>query len=327
MKVIRGLPTPPLSPYPVLSIGNFDGLHVGHHALLTAVVETAAKAGGTPTVLTFQPHPVQILKPDLDFQFLATPEQKLRWFQNVGIQEVVVLDFTHEFAGLTPEQFMERILQKGLGIHSLFVGQHFVFGKGRQGTIADLMKYGKHAQFQVHTVSPFRVDGEVVSSTRIRQMIQRGRVREASHYLGRCYSLAGTVIEGRQRGQGLGYRTANFPPPANRVIPADGVYVTLTWVDEKPYESISYIGVRPTFGEKERMIEVHFLDQALPLYGKTIDVGFLEHIRGDQTFDTIEDLKVRMDIDVGLARQTFNALPKFIKDHHMGSPIKSEISP
>ena len=302
MKVSRGLPNLPLPPHPVLTIGNYDGQHLGHSYLLSTVVAHAKKCGGTPMVLTFAPHPVQVLNPGFDFLFLTSPEEKLRWFESMGVEHLVILKFTKGFAALNPEEFVDRVLCQGLGIHDLFVGEHFVFGKGRVGNASTLIQMGKRANFDVHLVKPLGNGDQVVSSTRIRKLIQRGHMEEARICLGRQYSLQGTVIEGEHRGQALKCRTANLRLPAGRVIPPDGIYVTImVWKDRK-YDSVSYIGTRPTFGKGERLLEIHLLDEDCLLYGENIEVRFLKYIRGDEVFSSSEDLASRIKLDIEVAR-------------------------
>jgi len=310
MKVSRGLPNPPLPLYPVLTIGNFDGQHLGHRYLLSTVVNRARERGGTPMVLTFDPHPVQVLNPNVDFQFLTTPEEKLAWFESVGVEHLVILEFTKSFAGLSPEEFVESILRDGLGVRELFVGEHFVFGKGRAGNTATLARLGKQANFQVHLLKPLGSEDRVVSSTRIRKLIQSGKMEEAQECLGRPYSLQGKVIEGDQRGQALGCRTANLRLPVGRVIPPDGIYATTMRWKDRLFNSVSYIGTRPTFGQGERLLEVHLLDEDGALYGEDIQVYFLKFLRGDEIFESSEALAARMALDIDLAREVFRNCSK-----------------
>lgn len=309
MKVICGLPNTSLAHHPVATIGNFDGQHLGHLALLNLVVESAQLVGGTPIVVTFDPHPIQVLRPGIDLQFLTTLDQKLVWFEEVGVEHVVILEFTSAFAEFSPEQFVLKVLRDGIGVRDLYIGEHFVFGKGRSGGISDLVRLGPKANFQVHPVSPLSLNGGVVSSTRIRRLLREGMVKEASQYLGRFYSLGGTVSKGDHRGKDLGYPTANLRLPIGRVIPADGVYVTTTLLNQKHLDSISYIGTRPTFGSGERLLEVHLLDAEFSLYGEEIQVIFHEQLRGDQTFATPEELVARMHLDIDLARKALRANP------------------
>jgi len=303
MKVSRGLPNLPLPPHPVLTIGNYDGQHLGHRYLLSTAVGYAKKCGGTPMVLTFDPHPVKVLNPGFDFLFLTSPEEKLKWFELIGVEHLVILEFTRFFAALSPEEFVDRVLCKGLGVRDLFVGEHFVFGKGRAGNASTLTQMGKRENFEVHLIKPIGDGDQVVSSTRIRKLIQHGHMEEARICLGRLYSLQGRVIEGEHRGQALGCRTANLRLPVGRVIPPDGIYVTtVVWRDRK-YDSVSYIGTRPTFAQGERLLEVHLLDENCVLYGENIEVKFLKYIRDDEAFSSSDDLAVRIALDIEVARE------------------------
>ncbi|WP_447972495.1 bifunctional riboflavin kinase/FAD synthetase [Nitrospira sp. Kam-Ns4a] len=307
MKITRGLAAYQRAPFPVLTIGNFDGLHRGHQALLKTVVETAARVGGTPMVLTFEPHPVVVLAPTVELQLLSTREEKLARLQQSGIEEVVVLEFNRAFAALSPEEFVLGVLRDGIGVRELFVGEQFAFGKGRAGRIGDLVRLGAEAGFRVHPVAPVRVDGAPVSSTRIRLLLQQGDVRAAARCLGRPYALEGAVIAGEQRGKALGWPTANLALPAGRVVPADGVYATKAVWKARAFDSVSYIGSRPTFGAGQRLLEVYLLDQQVDLYGETIRVEFVERLRGDLAFASPEELAARIGVDVAQARESLKA--------------------
>ena len=305
MKISRGLIPSIPRPYAVVTIGNFDGHHHGHRALLGQVVETARRYKGTALVLTFDPHPVKILAPQVNLQFLTTPEEKLAHFEAAGIDEVVFLEFTPAFAGLSPVQFVKQTLSEGIGTRELFVGEHFVFGKGRAGRIADLLKFGAQFGFRVHPMPPVSIDGEVVSSTRIRQLIQAGDLRKAVRFLGRPYGIEGTVIPGAHRGAELGWPTANLRLPTGRVIPPDGVYAAQTVWNHRVLNSVVYIGTRPTFGVGERLLEVSVLDERLDLYGESIRVQFISFIREDKIFASADDLTRQIALDVEAARIQF----------------------
>jgi riboflavin kinase/FMN adenylyltransferase len=291
-------------PHPVATIGNFDGHHVGHRALLQTVVETARKAEGTALVLTFYPHPVKVLAPQVDLRFLTSPEEKLARFEAAGIDEVVFLEFTPELAAMTADQFATTVLHDRLHVAEIFVGEHFAFGKGRAGRIADLRRLGATYGFVVHPFPPVTVNGEVVSSTRIRNLIHAGQMKEAALLLGRAYGISGTVITGRQQGQSLGWPTANLQIPPQRVIPSDGVYAARAVCEGKTYDAIAYIGSRPTFGMGERLIEVNLLDQQQNLYGKEMLVEFVDRLRGDHRFATAEELSAQIARDVDRARES-----------------------
>jgi riboflavin kinase/FMN adenylyltransferase len=302
MKISRGLTPSTPRPYSVVTIGNFDGHHHGHRALLSRVVETARREAGTALVLTFDPHPVKILAPQINLQFLTTPEEKLARFEAAGIDEVVFLEFTPAFAGLSPAQFAKQVLCDGIGTRELFVGEHFAFGKGRAGRIANLLEFGAQLGFRVHPMPPVTIDGEVVSSTRIRQMIQAGEVQKAMRFLGRPYGIEGRVIPGAQRGKELGWPTANLHLPEGRVIPPDGVYAARVGWKGIGLDAVVYIGTRPTFGSGERLLEVSILDERLDLYGESLRVDLLTFIREDQVFPSAEALTHQIELDVAAAR-------------------------
>ena len=302
MNITQGLPARPLSGFPVLTIGNFDGQHLGHQALVQAVVSCARDRKGVPMVLTFNPHPVEVLRPGPSHVYLSDWQAKQSFFQRLGIAEIIILSFTPELAALLPSQFVEQVLWHGLGIRKLFVGENFVFGKGRSGTIQDLRILGEQANFTVDPISPVLVGQEIVSSTRIRKCLAAGKVQEAAQCLGRPYRLGGQVIPGDRRGTQIGWPTANIRLPAHRVFPADGIYATIAFIEGKPHPSVSYIGTRPTFLEGERLLEVHIFDRDVQLYGQDLAVDFVGGIRGDQAFPNVEDLLEQMKRDGVRAR-------------------------
>ena len=313
LKVTRGLSDECPRPYPVATIGNFDGHHLGHRVLLRTVVETARKAQGTALVLTFEPHPVKILAPHVDLRFLTSREEKLAHFEAAGIDEVVFLNFTPTFAAMSPDQFVEDILHRSLTLSELFVGNHFAFGQGRAGRIDDLVRLGRQYGVRVHPVTPVMIEGDVVSSSRIRQLIQTGNMERATRLLGRVYGIRGAVVQGMQQGQALGWPTANLRVPDDRVVPPDGVYAARTVHATQTYDAIAYIGTRPTFGAGERLIEVHLLDQISDLYGQEISVQFVARVRGDHTFASADDLSKQIARDVEQARISLRQIPQGVQ--------------
>ena len=300
--VTRGLGDVRLRPHPVVTIGNFDGHHRGHHSLLQTVVTRAREVGGTAMVITFDPHPVRVLAPHVELRFLTNPDEKLERFMAAGVDEVVFLEFTPELAAMTPDEFADVVLHRRLGVAELFVGEHFAFGKGRTGRIADLERLGAALGFAVHPLHPVVLSGGVVSSTRIRTLIQSGNMEEAAVLLGRAYGLTGTVVSGMQQGQALGWPTANLRIPPERVTPPDGVYAARASYDGRQYDAVAYIGSRPTFGAGERLIEVNLLDHRDHLYGKSIGVEFIERLRGDHTFPSAQELAAQIARDVDRAK-------------------------
>ena len=313
LKVTRGLSDNRPRAYPVATIGNFDGHHLGHRALLQTVVDTARKAQGTSLVLTFDPHPVKILAPHVDLRFLTSPEEKLAHLEAVGIDEVVFLEFTPAFAAMSPSQFAEEILSRSLALSELFVGNHFAFGKGRAGRIDDLTRLGGQLGFRVHAVAPVMIEGNVVSSSRVRQLIQAGNVERAATLLGRVYGIRGPVIRGMQQGRAMGWPTANLIVPSDRVIPPDGVYAARTVHGTHTYDAIAYIGTRPTFGANERLLEVNLLDHTSDLYGQEITVQFVSRVRGDHAFASAGELSKQIERDVEQARISLRRIPQGVQ--------------
>jgi len=308
MKVVERLQDCAGLPFPVVTIGNFDGVHLGHRAVLKLVRERVAVHRGAVVVLTFDPHPLRVLAPEIELRFLSDPEEKLALLEEAGVDVVVRLAFTREFAAQTPEGFMDRVLREGLGTRELYVGQNFRFGKGRQGTIQTLIEAGPRLGFVVQAISPVLVDGAPVSSTRIRDLVQEGCMGEAAVLLGRSYVLKGKVVRGTHRGGGLGFPTANLLPPEGRVLPSDGVYATHLRVGREVLAAVTYIGTSPTFGSGARLIETHLLDGAQDLYDHDVAVAFYERLRGDQVFDSADLLARQIADDVRRTRAILRGL-------------------
>jgi riboflavin kinase/FMN adenylyltransferase len=299
MRVIRDFTGYQPSPYPVATIGNFDGQHRGHQTLLRTVVQRARAAGGQAVVITFDPHPVRILAPHVPLKFLTSPEEKLAAFASTGIDEVIFLEFSPALAELLPDSFVRDILVDRIALRELFVGEHFAFGKGRAGTIADLQRFGARYGFSVHPMTPVLREGGIISSTKVRSAILAGQMELATEYLGRLYALGGLVVQGDQRGRTLGWPTANLALPADRVVPPDGVYAALTVHGDQVLDSVAYIGTRPTFETKgERILEVYLLNEQRTLYGERITVQFVSFLRGDMTFPNPDELSRQIQYDV-----------------------------
>lgn len=290
------------SVYPVIAIGNFDGVHRGHQAILKQTVARAKANAGTGMVLTFEPHPLKVLAPMVDLKFLMTFEDRLRWIEAAGIRQVRAVSFSREFANLTPREFAEKVLRDALGAKEVLVGTHFAFGKDRKGSVTDLRTFGDEMGFRVHAVEPVSVGGRPVSSSRIRECLIAGRVADARELLGRDYTLDGRVVPGARRGRALGYPTANFIPPADRVIPGNGIYVVRAEIEGRIWSGASYIGTQPTLGSQERMVETHLFEPQADLYGLPIRVSFVEWIRPEETFKDKADLVQQMEEDIRKAK-------------------------
>ncbi|HTN43749.1 MAG TPA: bifunctional riboflavin kinase/FAD synthetase [Nitrospiria bacterium] len=312
MEIIRDYTQQDQKPvYPVVAIGNFDGVHRGHQAILRQTVDRAKTAGGTGIVLTFEPHPLKVLAPAMDLKFLMTFEERLHWMETMGIRQVRLVSFTHSFASLTPPEFARTILRDDLGAKEVFVGAQFAFGKERRGTITDLSALGHDLGFQVHPVEAVSVAGSPVSSSRIRECLLAGRVAAARELLGRSYRLEGRVIPGTRRGRALGYPTANFRPSNELVIPSNGIYAVQVELKGRTLPGVSYIGTQPTLGPLERMVETHLFEPQPDLYDQQLRVAFVEWIRPEQTFKDERELLRHMEEDIRKAKAILATTPVY----------------
>jgi riboflavin kinase/FMN adenylyltransferase len=297
-------------PYPVVALGNFDGLHRGHQALIRSVVERARTRNGTSVLLTFEPHPLKILAPHLDLKLLSTFDEKIGLLEEMGVDRVVCVPFTPAFASQSPEEFAHDLLHLHLQVKEVFVGDDFAFGKNRTGTVKDLKRLGSRLGFEVHSIGAVTVEGEVVSSSRIRELLTAGRAKEAARLLGRVYSLEGKVIPGSRRGMALGFPTANLKPPDDRVVPADGVYAAWGVLQDQIKPGVAYIGTQPTLGPSERTVELHLFESHPDLYHKTIRVGFWDFIRDEKVFPNQNQLIRQIVQDVDAAKGLLRPKPR-----------------
>jgi len=287
-------------PLPIMTIGNFDGVHLGHQAIFRTLCQRAHDVGGTSLVLTFDPHPLKVLAPERCPLLITSTAKKLSIIRECRPDVVVCLPFRQELADLTPEMFVEDVLVGTIGVREIYVGYNFAFGKGRQGSIALLQELGQRYGFGVHVIEPIAVEGHVVSSSMIRQWIQQGSVDEAALLLGRLYSIAGIVVEGYQQGRELGFPTANVHSP-DELIPGRGVYaVIVDWRDQR-YEGVANIGFNPTFGRTHLSLEIHLFNFSQQLYGETIEVSFVKKIRDERAFPSVTDLVKQIGQDVETA--------------------------
>jgi riboflavin kinase/FMN adenylyltransferase len=301
MHVITDLRAFPKSlPAPIMTIGNFDGVHLGHQAIFHTLRQRAGEVGGTALVLTFDPHPLKILAPQHCPPLITPTAKKLSLMQACKLDMVLCLPFTQDLANLTPEAFVEDVLVGIIGIREIHVGYDFAFGKGRQGTIALLQELGKRHRFHVHIIEPIGIEGRVVSSSVIRQWVEQGRVDEAALFLGRLYSIAGTVIAGYQKGRELGFPTANVHS-TYELIPGRGVYAVVVDWRGQSYEGVANIGFNPTFGRTQLSIEIHLFDFTEQLYGESVEVSFVKKIRDERAFPSVAELVRQIGQDVEAA--------------------------
>ena len=287
----------------VLTIGNFDGVHRGHQKIFHAVVERAKALRGTAIAITFDPHPVRVLAPERGIRLLTTFDEKVRLMELYGIEAVLCIDFTREFGKTDPDDFIREVIVGKIGAREVIVGHRYAFGKGKKGTTDLLRRRGKKYGFSVKVVRSVRISGEVVSSSRIRGLLVRGKVGEAARYLGRPYMIEGTVIPGADRGgRVLGVPTANIAA-RNELIPKEGVYAVKVGLDGRIFDGVANIGRNPTFGNGRLSYEVHLFDFSESIVGRDIRVYFIEHLRDERTFPDVPTLKANIMRDIRQARE------------------------
>src|SRR6185369_9904281 len=306
MRLFHGTENADIARPTVLTLGVFDGLHLGHQLIMKIVVDRARAIGAVPTVVTFEPHPRAVLHPESAPPMLQTFEQRIEGMRFFGIEQVVVLEFTRELAAVPAEEFVRRFLLDDLAARAVYLGRGFAFGKGRSGNIELLRELSARFGFEADEVAEVELRGKRISSTAARRALGSGRVSLARRMLGRPYGLEGLVVEGRRLGGPvLGFPTANIEPH-HRVLPASGVYVTATLVDGTWRRSVTNVGRRPTGGDDEHVtVEAHLLDFDGSLYGKTIRVRFLHRVRSERRFASVDELREQIACDAERARRYF----------------------
>ncbi|HXG51943.1 MAG TPA: bifunctional riboflavin kinase/FAD synthetase [candidate division Zixibacteria bacterium] len=306
MEVIRHLDKLPF-PRSVVTMGNFDGIHLGHQALLRNAVADARKSGCPAVVLTFEPHPLKVLAPHRAPKLLLTHKDKMRLLQSFGVDAVVIQNFDVEFSRIEAETFAADFLAGRLKVQKLWVGRDLRFGRGRRGRVDDLIRWGERLGFEVGVVEPIMWKGSRISSSRIRRLIEEGEVEEAKEMLGRYHFISGRVVGGNRRGRDLGFPTANVAS-RTEVLPADGVYATLIRVEEREWPSVTSIGTNPTFGAGPRTVECFIFDFDRDIYEEPVTLSFVKRIREERKFDNVEDLIRQMETDVERARAILNCI-------------------
>jgi riboflavin kinase/FMN adenylyltransferase len=280
-----------------LTIGVFDGVHLGHQYLLSRLREHARQRGLLSAVITFRQHPEDTLSGQNRLSYLTTLPQRTKLIKAGGIDEVVVLAFTPELANIGAHQFIS-LLQKRLKMESLIIGPDFALGKNREGDTETLRTLGQDMGFTVILIPPIIIDGEVVSSTAIRSALAEGDMKRVYNMAGRYFNVPGRVVPGTHRGVQLGFPTANLEPDPEQGLPADGVYATWAYIDNNVYPSMTNIGRRPSFGENQRTVEVYILEYRGDLYGREMSIDVVERLRDEIKFDTAEALKSQIAEDV-----------------------------
>ena len=296
---------PPICRGGAIAIGNFDGVHLGHQALMAAAREEAAQFGGPAIAVTFDPHPLQLLRPESFQPVLTTLDHRAVCLRRAGADQVIVLRTTPELLQWTSREFFQRLIVKGLEARGVVEGFNFFFGKGREGNLNTLKDYCQQAGLTLQVVAPIELDGKVVSSSRVRDDLLAGKVDLAMALLGRRYQISGIVGTGQRRGQSLGFPTANLER-IQTIIPGNGVYAVEAQVDGRPWPAAANIGPNPTFGEQERKVEVHLIGFHGDLYGQPLAIAFIAKLRDTRSFAGPADLALQIRLDVAQAGQFFH---------------------
>lgn len=308
MRIFHALPNPPLAQPSALTIGNFDGVHLGHLALLRAMLANARRAGWQAGLLTFDPHPTVVLRPEGQAPYLTTLPERLQAIDALGLDYAVVYPFSLETARTPARAFVENVWQS-LNLAALWVGPDFALGRNREGDVDALRAMGQDFDFELHVIDPQTLAGDEVRSGRIRQHLLAGEVAEAEGKLGRPYRITGQVVTGAQRGRSIGFPTANLAVPEGRLLPANGVYAT--WVEilddngqgAGRLPGVTNIGVRPSFDNGQRTVETHLMDFQGDLYGRNVALIFVQRLRPEMRFPSVDALRGQIEQDVRRARE------------------------
>jgi len=293
-----------------VSIGSFDGVHRGHQAILQYLVQHAHAAGAPAVVVTFFPHPAIVLRGLQGPFYLTPPDERAELMADLGVDHVVTLQFNRELSAYSAEDFM-TLLSNHLGLSNLVVGYDFALGRGRQGDIHTLRYLGEGLGYDVDVIKPATINGQLISSTRIRDLITQGNVQDAAALLGRWYRLAGRVVHGDGRGRQIGIPTANLSIWNEQILPARGVYAALAWIHQRPAPAVINIGLRPTFETNTTMakVEAHLLDFDEDLYGMELRLEFIKYLRQEQRFPSARALLDQIHIDIQNAREVLPYVP------------------
>ncbi len=303
MQIIQGLDQLTRQfPYPVVTLGNYDGVHLGHQKIFNQVIETARHKSGTAIIFTFDPHPLMVLSPSSCPPLLNTYRRKMELFESYGIDVVITAKFTRAFAATPPEDFVKDILVDGIGVKEIIVGYDYAFGRGKQGTTDALKEHGRIHDFQVTVVPAYTQGDEVISTTRIRELVREGEMEKVARMLGRTYATEGIVVPGDHRGKSLGFPTANIDPH-NQIFPKRGVYVIQIERGGERLDGVLNIGTNPTFGEGRMSLEAHIFDFDEDIYGEFVRILYKKRLRDEVAFKSKEALIAQITKDVDEAKR------------------------
>lgn len=304
MQVLRSIPELSALPGPVFAaIGVFDGVHLGHQAVISTSARHAKEAGGTPVVVTFDPHPARVLRPEKAPRLLTATQHKIALIRELGVEHLLVVKFDREFAATPPEEFVRQLVSDAKPLREISVGHEWSFGRNRAGNLTLLQKLGAENGFDVVGIKPVAVNGSVVSSTSIRRAVEVGDFAKAAEMLGREYTILGTVKQGAQLGRKLGFPTANLSAHSEQ-FPPNGVYAAEAKLHGEVLRGIVNLGFRPTVSgaQPERLLELHLFDLARDIYGEDVEVRFTRYLRPEQKFAGLDELAVQIARDVEQAR-------------------------
>ncbi len=288
----------------VITIGTFDGVHIGHKAILKRVVETAKKENLDSVVLTFFPHPRMVLQQKADIKLINTIEERTELLEKTGLDHLVIHPFTHAFSRLTALEYVRDILVNSLKAKKIIIGYDHRFGRNRNADIDDLKEFGKTYNFEVEEISAKEIDDVAISSTKIRKSLSEGDIETANSYLGYHFMISGEVVKGKAIGRTINYPTANLElKETYKLVPQNGVYIVQSIIDGEKFFGLTSIGTNPTVGGTKKTIETHFLNFNKDLYGKEITIEFLKYIRQEETFDSVELLRQEILKDEIFAKQ------------------------
>lgn len=310
MKIIKDLREIEHDENTVITLGTFDGLHLGHKRIFDALINKSKQFGGRNILITFDPHPRKVIPSRNDVKLLSTLEEKITILEKLGLENLFVIRFTKDFSQQTPEQFVEKYLVQGIGLKEIVIGYDHHFGKGRDGDFELLQRLGREFNFAVTLIPEYTIEGETISSTKIRNALLAGDILKANKMLGRYYSFKGKVVKGDGRGKDLGFPTANLTVEnEDKLVPVKGIYASECIIDGEKYYGLLSLGSRPTFHNDGDIIpEFYVFDFKKDIYGKVLEVNLVEKIRDEEKFNSVEELISRMKLDEEAGKEILSKL-------------------